>query len=557
MRVALYTRVSTEDQAREGYSLEVQRNFLLQYAKNFGWEVFCSIPNRDVYMDDGFSGGNMDRPALQRLFLDARNKQFDLILVYKQDRLSRRLKDLLGMLEEFENLGVGYKSATEPFDTTSSAGKMAIQMLGSCAEFERNRLVERVFPGMVVGVKKGRWQGARYAPYGYRYNKETKKLEVHAEEAKIVKDIFAMYLSGKSTPQICAHYYALGVPSRMGGRFYNKFLSTILRSKVYLGSLVWNRRRYNTKEKTKNGFGKGYKYVNNAPTQVIEVQNTHEPIITQKEYDEVQVLLSRNRTNAVVKFRNSIYHLSGILKCNECGGNYRGVMVISNRRIGKKRAWYRCSSVGIKHINCNNKSVTADEIEKQAWDIIDVIRKNVHVLEGLTDAIKLNASEPEKVYVDQLTEKEDLLKKNIDKQKGLYELFSEDKINLELYKDKADALRQEEKRLKQDIRDVQIKIIDRRNSMNIVRAVQDFLLRLRAEPADDEGRSFLMKTFMRIIFKEIKIQDREIVKFELNEPWKMCYEEGTKWMQMREIEQTPTETESENSVCFWLRTDVK
>lgn len=145
MRVALYTRVSTEDQAREGFSLEVQRTYLLQYAKNFGWDVFCSMSGRDVYMDDGYSGGNMDRPALQRLLFDARNKQFDLVLVYKQDRLSRRLKDLLGLLEEIDSLGVGYKSATEPFDTTSSAGKMAIQMLGSCAEFERNRLVERVF----------------------------------------------------------------------------------------------------------------------------------------------------------------------------------------------------------------------------------------------------------------------------------------------------------------------------------------------------------------------------------------------------------------------------
>jgi len=214
VKVALYTRVSTEDQAREGFSLEVQRTYLLQYAKNFGWDVVCSMSGRDVYMDDGFSGGNMDRPALKKLLFDARNKMFDLVLVYKQDRLSRRLKDLLGLLEEFETLGIGYKSATEPFDTTSSAGKMAIQMLGSCAEFERNRLVERVFPGMVVGVKRGHWQGARFAPYGYRHNKETKKLEVHAEEAKIVRDIYDQYLGGKSTAQIAGFYYHLGTRSR-------------------------------------------------------------------------------------------------------------------------------------------------------------------------------------------------------------------------------------------------------------------------------------------------------------------------------------------------------
>ena len=71
MKVALYTRVSTEDQAREGFSLEVQRNYLLQYAKNFGWDIFCSMSGRNVYMDDGYSGGNMDRPAMQRLLFDA------------------------------------------------------------------------------------------------------------------------------------------------------------------------------------------------------------------------------------------------------------------------------------------------------------------------------------------------------------------------------------------------------------------------------------------------------------------------------------------------------
>lgn len=155
MKVALYTRVSTEDQAREGFSLEVQQTYLLQYAKNFGWEVFCSMSGRDVYMDDGYSGGNMDRPAMQRLLFDARSKRFDMVLVYKQDRLSRKLKDLLAILEEFESLGIGYKSATEPFDTTTSAGKLMFQQLGSFAEFERNRIAERVFPGMMKGVQQG------------------------------------------------------------------------------------------------------------------------------------------------------------------------------------------------------------------------------------------------------------------------------------------------------------------------------------------------------------------------------------------------------------------
>jgi len=559
MKVALYTRVSTEDQAREGFSLEVQRTFLLQYAQNFGWTVVCNLPGRDIYMDDGFSGGNMDRPALQRLLFDARNKQFDLVMVYKQDRLSRRLKDLLGLLEEFDTLGVGYKSATEPFDTTSSAGKMAIQMLGSCAEFERNRLVERVFPGMLVGVKKGHWQGARYAPYGYRYNKEIKKLEIHEQEAKIVREIYERYISGQSTSQIAGHFYHLGTASRQGGRFYTKFIGTILKSKVYLGTLVWNRHRYDPRAKTKNGEGKTYKYVANDPSKIVEVPNVHEPIITQKQYNEASVLLKRNRTNAVVKFKNNNYHLSGVLKCKECNGSFRGIMSVSNHRTKVKRPWYRCSSKGVVYIKCNNASVSADAISAQVWDIVDVVRQNLHVIEEFGNMVRLNTSQPEQIFLDKLEILAKLLNKNLEKQKGLYEVFSQDSINLEIYKDRAELLRNEEKKLKQDIKAVQFKILDKRNSIDLTRATQDFLLHLRKTP-DNEQMDFLIKTFMRIIFKSIYIQNQEIVTFQLNEPWQTCYDEGIKWTKQPQIAQqtaTPSGIHHANSACFWRPTDAK
>lgn len=586
MRVALYTRVSTEDQAREGFSLEVQRTFLVQYAQNFGWTIVCTLPGRDIYMDDGFSGGNMDRPALQRLLFDARNKQFDLVMVYKQDRLSRRLKDLLGLLEELDNLGVGYKSATEPFDTTSSAGKMAIQMLGSCAEFERNRLVERVFPGMLVGVKKGHWQGARYAPYGYRYNKETKKLEVYEEEAKIVREIFDRYISGQSTSQIAGHFYRLGTSSRQGGRFYTKFIGTILKSKVYLGMLVWNRHRYDPRAKTKDGQGNGYKYITNDPSKIVEVPNVHEPIISQKQFDEAAVLLKRNRKNAVVKFKNNNYHLSGVLKCKECGGNFRGIMSITNHRTKVKRPWYRCSSKGVSYSTCHNPSVSADVISAQVWDVIDLVCQNLHVLEELGDMVKLNATQPEQVFLDELEALTKQLNKNLEKQKGLFEVFTQDSINLEIYKDRAELLRNEEKKLRQDIKGVQLRILDKRNAINLNRATEDFLLHLR-KFQDNEQADFLIKTFMRIVFKSVYIQDQRIVSVELNEPWQTCYNEGLKMdsrfrgndkidngndsfgkgIECQKIIQTtatPSQIMSQNrnlpqqeSACFWRPTAAK
>ncbi|MDP2940087.1 MAG: recombinase family protein, partial [Candidatus Omnitrophota bacterium] len=118
MKIAIYIRVSTEDQAKEGYSLEVQREYLESFAMREGYEIF------KVYCDDGISAYSTRRPALQKLLADAKGKSFGLVLAYKIDRFSRNLKDLLMLVDELLSYGAGFKSATEPFDTTTSAGKL-------------------------------------------------------------------------------------------------------------------------------------------------------------------------------------------------------------------------------------------------------------------------------------------------------------------------------------------------------------------------------------------------------------------------------------------------
>lgn len=525
MRVALYTRVSTEDQAREGFSLEVQKKYLKQYAENFGWTPVCTMSDKDLYEDDGYSGSNMNRPAIQQLLNDSRKKKFDLILVYKQDRLSRNLKELLTLLDELDDLGIGFKSATEPFDTTTSAGKMAIQMLGSYAEFERNRLIERVFPGMVAGVKNGHWQGARFTPYGYIHNKETKKLEINHDESKIVKEIFDMYLKGKSTSQIAAHYYNLGTPSRTGGKFYTKFIAEILKNKVYIGKLVWNKKKYQKKERTKDGQGKGYKVYKNDPSQIIEVANTHEAIISHEDFELAQRILSKNRKGKIIKFKNNIYHLSGVLRCADCGGSYRGKMVIANHRTQKKKAWYYCSSYGTFYLKCNNKAVSADVIDKQIWEVIDIISDNLHILEEMEDTIKISVSEPEECYREQLEEKDKALVKNLEDQKELYKIHKQGIMNFNIYKEEAEQLCEAEHKLKAEIKTMQMKILEKQNSINVIDATKDFMLRLK-NTTRENNCDYSIKSFMRIIFRNVYVKDQKITKMEINQPWKLCYEKG-------------------------------
>ncbi|MDD2731309.1 MAG: recombinase family protein, partial [Candidatus Portnoybacteria bacterium] len=246
MKVALYTRVSTEDQAREGTSLEVQKEFLISYAKREALEIF------DTYVDDGYSGYSDKRSALSRLMRDAQLKKFGIVLCYKIDRFARNNQLLLNLVMHLNDMGIGFKSATESFDTVTAAGKMALSMLGTVAQFERDRIIERVVPGMIKGVQRGNWQGARYVPYGYSYNKHDpeKKLKVIKDEADVVKLIYTMYLSGQSTTQIAGYLYNKGYKTRSGGRFHSKLVCDILKNKLYIGIIEWNRHHYDKNQKT-------------------------------------------------------------------------------------------------------------------------------------------------------------------------------------------------------------------------------------------------------------------------------------------------------------------
>ncbi len=540
MRVAIYTRVSTEDQAREGFSLEVQKEVLKELVQRNGWTLACGIANRDIYEDDGFTGSNTDRPAFKILRSDALRKYFDLILVYKLDRLNRKLRDLLNFLEELDHLGISIKSATEPFDTTTSAGKFLIQMLGSSAEFERNRLIERVFPGMVMGVKKGHWQGARYAPYGYKYNKEIKKLEVVPDEVGVIKKIYDMYLSGSSTSQIAGLFYHQDIPTRSGGKFHSKLIADILKNKVYLGMLVWNKHHYDTRAKTKSG--KGYRYIKNPASSLIEVSGVHEPIIDENKFNRVQVKLKANKKGSgVPKFKNNIYYLSGVLYCAECGLKYHGIMIVSNHRTGGKKPWYRCLSKGYSYITCHNRQVKAEDLEGPIFEILDIVAEQLPVKEEFADLLHQASKEPSEHYSNEFELKRQSLELNLKNQSELYDLYKEGRINIEIYRQKADELRQEETGLKKDMKALQMTIIDGQRGIEDRLRVQNFLQGLVER--NHEWGDADKKEFMRIIFKKVVIKDGEIVSksLEIHEPWNFLYKKGlqcqtTQLCQKRKIE---------------------
>src|SRR3989338_6112130 len=185
---AIYTRKSTSEGLEQEFtSLDAQREACVSYVasqKNEGW---IALP--DIYDDGGFTGANMDRPAVQKLISDIKDGKIDCVVVYKVDRLSRSLLDFSKLLEFFDKHNVTFVSITQQFNTNSSMGRLTLNILLSFAQFEREIISERTRDKMAAARKKGRWVGGRHV-LGYDLDPETKKLTVNEDESALVKKIF-------------------------------------------------------------------------------------------------------------------------------------------------------------------------------------------------------------------------------------------------------------------------------------------------------------------------------------------------------------------------------
>ncbi len=520
IKAALYIRVSTEDQAREGYSLAVQKDYLLDFAKKQQWEVHFLDRKHKVYEDDGYSGYSLERPAFSQLLEDARAKKFDLILVYKLDRFSRRLRDILNVLDEFDSLGVQFKSATEPYETTTSSGKLMLQQLGSFAEFERNRIIERVVPGMVRGVQAGHWQGARYSPFGYSYDKLSKRLQVVKEEAEIVKEIFQRYIAGESCQKIGGVFYEKKILSRSGGRFNSSLVLKILRNKIYIGKIVWNVHRYDRKQKTLKGF----RYIKNDPSKIIEADGLHKPIIEEEIFYQAQRYLDRNRRGKFNRTKNREYPLSGTVTCAKCGAHYNGATNVKNHRTGEKTPYYRCSSRASYNIKCGNGDVKAEVLEGQVFDILDVLFSAESVsIERMRNLI---ADQYRNDATNEVSKEIEALKKNLlgctTKLSKLTDLHLADIISREILEEKSQKLRNEAGELRIKIERMELQLIEKEAS-------QDYIN--RAEAVAQTTKSFkenlhpaLRKELLKLVFKKLIVETQTISRFELYEPFNSMYQ---------------------------------
>jgi len=344
-RCAVYVRKSHEEGLDMPFnSLDAQQEACLAYIKSQGWGA---LPTE--YSDGGYTGANTDRPGVQRLMQDIESGKVDCVVVHRVDRLSRSLLDFAKLMETFDQRGVAFVSVTQRFDTTSSMGRLTLNILLSFAQFEREIIAERIRDKISAAKKRGQWIGGH--PFlGYDIDHPNRKLVVNEEEAKLVRRIFDGFLRTGSCLKLARELNKQGHRTKSwktakgkgnGGQPWNKvYVHRVLANPKYIGLIDY----------------KGQNYT-----------GQHTPIIDQGTWDRARAIMDKNaRNRAVQTRRKTAALLKGILRCGHCGKAMGATF--TNRR-GKRYQYYLCNHAEKNgYDTCPVKSVAAGEIEAAVVD---------------------------------------------------------------------------------------------------------------------------------------------------------------------------------------------
>jgi len=304
MRVGLYIRVSTEEQAREGFSIPEQKERLKAFCIVHGWDDY------EFYIDDGYSAKDMNRPAFQRLMEDIRARSVQMVMTTKIDRLTRRLMDLLTFVEELDIYQCTYKSASETFDTSSAVGRMVLQLLGVFAEFERERIAERVRENMYHAAQKGK---VVTSPC-FGYDVADGMYVINEDEAKWVHKMVDLILNGSGIRNVTKILNENNIRTKRGREWTMKAVRVFLwKNEMLRGNTIWN-----------THFRKYGKLIERPASEWLLVENTHEPILDADTYDRLQTVLEQSQRVAP-RSKNSDFLLSGIVFCGHCGAKMYGL----------------------------------------------------------------------------------------------------------------------------------------------------------------------------------------------------------------------------------------
>lgn len=400
-KAGLYIRVSTPHQEKEGYSIEAQKEKLAAYATAKDYEVY------KTYIDGGFSGAKVDRPALKEMIEDIEDERLDVVIVYKLDRLSRSQKNTMYLIEDvFLKNNVDFISLQESFDTTTSFGRAMIGILAVFAQLERDNIKERTMLGRVERAKKGLYRGGNNTPVGYVYNNG--ELVRDENTAEIIETIFNDYVySRKSMYEIFKDCH-----TRFGQILYNpNFVKRVLTNDVYIG---------------KNTFA-GITY-----------EGKHEPLVSEDTFQAAQERISNQDDRYSSPKTNRSALLARKLYCGYCGAS---IVKLNHYKNNKAvYAYYTCNShrkslpSGIKDPNCPQKNRRTEYID-------EAVIKELKNIDFDKTIKKLQSTKP--VSLDTHKQLRQLEKQ----QSKLIDLYQFDMIEIEEYNKRLKSINKQKEKL--------------------------------------------------------------------------------------------------------------
>jgi DNA invertase Pin-like site-specific DNA recombinase len=360
IRCAIYTRKSTDEGLdKEFNTLDAQRDACAAYIASQRHEGWIEVP--DYYDDGGYSGGTLERPALKRLLADIEQGRIDVIAVYKIDRLSRSLMDFAKLVETMEAHGVTFVSITQSFNTTTSMGRLTLNILLSFAQYEREIIGERIRDKFAASRARGMWMGGK-VPLGYRV--EARKLLVVESEARQVRAIFERFLVLRSATKLAKELRQQGVVSKTGAEIDKGYLYRLLANRTYLGD---------------------------APHKGKIHAGEHEAIVSQELWDRAHAVL---QVSPRVRANQARAQSPALLKGRIFGLDGRALSPTHTRKGGKQYRYY-VAQVVLKDQETQNpdlvRRIAAAEIEQVVLAQVRALVRQPEVIVGTWRAAREEA----------------------------------------------------------------------------------------------------------------------------------------------------------------------
>ncbi|MBF0185847.1 MAG: recombinase family protein [Magnetococcales bacterium] len=349
IRCAIYTRKSHEEGLDMQFNtLDAQRESCESYIasqKAEGWFLVA-----DRYDDGGFTGGNLERPALKRMMADIEAGKINQIVIYKLDRLTRSLMDFAKLVDVFDKHGVTFSSVTQQFSTTTSMGRLTLNMLLSFAQYEREISAERIRDKFAASKRKGMWMGG-HPPLGYVV--QERKLVIHPTESETVRTIFRRFAEIGSATQLIQELAESGAVGKNGLPMDKGYLYRILNNRLYLGEVAYQGEIY---------------------------PGEHQGIIERELWDTVRTILATNTReprSASTRMQTPAV-LRGIIRCGHCD---RAMKPTFSRKNGREYRYYTCQSADKNGANaCAVKTVPAGAVERAVFEKVQGILRTPEMM---------------------------------------------------------------------------------------------------------------------------------------------------------------------------------